>query len=289
MRATGSGAGADILKDPGLRVLAGTSSTHTFNDSSPSPKLLLNLGVGKSGTTSLSEFLKCNLIEAKHFYCQSSTMFVNTSSAAMPHWLCAVALHKFIARERSRPTPLPSNDFERELRLALTQKDELAFTEMSDGYRCLFPQVKHAAWLVENLPHACFTLTSRPAKSWARSVSAWPGLKDAMFATCPNGTFSSLDEAGLEHWYEEHLASARKAIANARCGFEISLNDPDAGVALMRAHGYSANPTCTWPHTNHYASLQPANASPNALQTTHATTAHLPAHQHSPSWISWLQ
>jgi len=223
-----------------LRLETGNSSARLAMGNSPSlyecpenysalPQrpLVINLGLAKSGTTSLHEFFRCSGWCSRHDW------------GTLTHAMLAT-----LAFAQSQSTV--NADAILRARLG-TPADVLA--EVNDAFRCVFPQVDHLDHLLRFFPEACFVQTTRPVDHWIRSLRGWrlPNgvtLLGSMITRCP---IRPRDESGLRTWYLRHERRVRKALSGRQCALVIDI-EKDPGVELAR-HFSRTNESC-WGHHN---------------------------------------
>lgn len=222
---------------------------------SPTPyPLVVNLGLAKTGTTSLREFFRCS---------NWSRIVHDWGCGPNRDKQCADLIIDFLQsnawrgaqRNRSRldaygHSATSADTLERRFRSIMGPFD--AFTEVNQARQCVFPQVTYMRLLLKALPNACFVLTTRDTKEWITSLrhyrtrTSGAALLDELLATCP------LDEPtvpALERWFEAHYARARHELsARVGCSVVVDIAHPLAGHELAaRLPGTRA---ACWGHHN---------------------------------------
>ena len=175
--------------------------------------LVLNLGLPKTGTTSIAAYFACNGWRSSHWNCGNASK----CAVCMMSWLVAVAQREHSGSRGWRERL----DMSGELQRHCGDFDVFAEIDLQMHSACIYPQVEHLHTLVRVLPKACFILTVRPMEHWLRSVRAW-GLKplsnrsshvatyeperdtllSKMLSSCP---ILPRTEAGLLAWHSQHL------------------------------------------------------------------------------------
>ena len=221
--------------------------------------LVLNLGIFKSGTTSLQQFFKCNGWKASH----------NMDCGAER---CSSALYRFLeSRHWLSPGPHPvltahkAANEEKAFRQIMGPYDVHA--ELNHASDCSFPQVEHAEALVAALPGACFVVTSRPPEHFAHSVATFfdhyhastankSSLLSALLRGCTRRNKRPRNEADLVPWYQESMA---RCAACPPCAVrrQVDIEGADAGERLARAPAPTrrAGSTATRPYHHHHDAL----------------------------------
>ena len=208
--------------------------------------LTINLGVTKTGTTSLHEYFVCNGWRSAHWRgCGTARRFC---ASAVLSWLLAPfdateALPTSVQRRLiGRRANASAN--EASLRAEVGGVDVVAELNLQTG--CIFPQVSHLFALTARLSRACFVLTTRPVESWLRSVRGHSNdLLGQLIADCP---ISPKNETGLARWYSEHVARAAEVLHRRPCAAVIDVEDPAAGKLLSRT--FPGTDSRCWGHHN---------------------------------------
>ena len=197
--------------------------------------LVINLGVGRTGTLSLHSFFACSGWISRH-----NMGCGGPAESSLEGSRCYRKIEDFLEMLPYQEEP---RGHEHLFRRVLGIGD--AFTEISDSYKCIFPQVTQLHLLMSALPSACWLLTTRPTKHWLASVrnfnlnltldrtntktQRWRNMMAQMLEHCP---ISPRNESGLAAWYEGHLARATEAMSRARCALVLETESPEAPMQL---------------------------------------------------------
>jgi len=130
--------------------------------------LIINLGLPKSGSTTLFAFLRCGGVLSSRWTCGRSK--------------CGSCISKNIRHQR--PPFLRCGNFQ-----GWTQLDVV---EPEQG-RCAMPQTHHGQYLLSHHPDALFLLPLRDKKQWSRSMEAWVGNQRLSLA-------DRLAQCAHQHW-----------------------------------------------------------------------------------------
>jgi hypothetical protein len=202
--------------------------------------LTINLGLGKSGTTSLHRFFMCNGWQSSHYNGCNARDF--TGKALHGH-LCADAVTSFLQntwQDMLRHVPPTNEELFRNATSWSTRRFD-AYSQIDDGITCNLPQVSHLRPLMSQLPHACFVLTVRPVDKWLVSnanhkVGLYSTLLRQLTDLCPVWPRNT---TGVARLYSDFVARATAAIddwvAKGRCGLVVHTEDADAGERLAVA------------------------------------------------------
>lgn len=212
--------------------------------------LVLEVGLPKTGTTSLAAYFRCSGWRASHQDC------VNASS-------CAACTYAFVAdfadEGRTGAAARTPRERERDFRRRCGDFDVFAQLDDATATACLFPQVDHLAALVAALPGACFVLNTRPLDAWVASVASYVESKSAfrglslverLLRTCP---IHPRDTTGLRAWARRHVDAARAALRTAACSLEVDLAAPAATTAAALARTFNGTRASCWTQHNAHA------------------------------------
>jgi hypothetical protein len=138
---------------------ASSSYNGTTNKTNPKSdmKLIINLGFAKTGTTTMKEFLDCIGVRG------------------VTHWQC-----------NRRDTCGVCFSIAKQNNISITKacgKDHVAYTEINEVQRCIFPQISHLQFLTTKHADARFILLYRDSQSWIKSARNY-GSADLMFFRC---------------------------------------------------------------------------------------------------------
>ena len=170
-----------------------------------SSELVINLGLPKSGTTTLHGFLGCGGIRSSHWQC-----------GEMP---CGSCIAKNIRKKKAPFTGCGS------------YKGWAQMDIMEPNNRgCLLPQTHHAQTILSYYPDALFVLPLRDPIAWSDSVHRWYGRMDQRLTECVSRhwksiqsqdkhidvvanitkkSFSGINSAELVEFYEAHVRSVK--------------------------------------------------------------------------------
>ena len=196
---------------------------------------VINLGLPKSGSTSLRDFFACGNLTASHFKCNGSPcgMCVDQNLQAGRPALHGCGDYHVWAQLDWAPIGLP----------------------IKPKKRCFFPQLSALKELHEQYPEATFVLPTRPPRHWIASVGNWQhddyNMREVL-AACnlpglPPGRKPSDTE--LASFYVHHSRTVRTFVANhpSHTLIEFDLEEPGAAQKLALASGVPA--TC-WGKSN---------------------------------------
>ena len=202
--------------------------------------LTINLGLGKSGTTSLHRFFMCNGWRSSHYNGCNARSF--TGKPLRGH-LCADAVMTFLHstwQDMLRHVPRTNEELFRNATAWPTRRFD-AYSQIDDGITCNLPQVFHLRPLMSQLPKACFVLTVRPIDKWVISnanhkVGLYSNLLRQLVDLCP---IWPQNATGVARLYQDFLDRATKAIEDwvrkGRCGVVVQTEDANAGKQLAAA------------------------------------------------------
>jgi len=201
----------------------------------------INLGLPKSGTSSLYDYYSCGNVYSSHHKCKLET--------------CGECVLANV--EAGRP-PLDSCGnyaFYGQLDVDGINYDSEG-NWPGEGTPCYFPQLSALQELHDAYPTARFTLTTRPPAHWLASVVGW-GLQERLVnCDLPGLPKSKGSEDELMAWFSSHLDTVREFVAaHPSHGplLEIDIEDDRTGQVLAEATGIPA--TC-WGKSNCAASCE---------------------------------
>ena len=208
---------------------------------------VINLGVCKSGTSSLHEFFLCNGWRSVH---DTGCGDPRRRSAVVRPFGCDEELTAFVARHHLcsevpwlRSKCFTPNKTSSTAVLEARFRQEMGgfevYAELNNAFACHFPQVEMLHRLMRRLPDACYVLTSRLVEHWLQSVMDYrppgnctddfPTLGANLLEHCP---LWPQNETGLARWYVKHLVRARAALRTVRCALEVEIESPHAASRL---------------------------------------------------------
>ena len=223
--------------------------------------LVVNLGIAKSGTTSLFKYFHCSGWKAVHdIKCRGIC-----DERRCKNLSCGDQLQRFILStplcDETETSPLVrpcySHGTEQSENFFVQHFHEYTgpfdvYAEMNNAVNCNFPQVDLLFDIIERLSGACFILTSRPVEHWLDSVRRFRihgiTLLERLLDKCSLAPQYAQNETGLAAWYVMHLKRARAALAKVHCALEVEIESPDAGARLAELFP-GTNSSC-WGHAN---------------------------------------
>ena len=224
------GAGPD-----GASLQAGAALVPPLAARTPLKLPVINLGLPKSGSTSLRDFFSCGNLTASHFKCNGAPcgMCVDQNLQAGRPALHGCGDYHVWAQLDWAPIGLP----------------------IKKKKQCFFPQLSALKELHEQYPEATFVLPTRPPRHWIASVDNWQHADYRMrevLAACnlpglPTGRKPSDTE--LASFYVQHSRTVRTFVANhpSHTLIEFDLEEPGVAQKLALASGVPA--TC-WGKSN---------------------------------------
>eukprot|EP00908_Phaeocystis_cordata_P016108 Transcript_27351.p1 GENE.Transcript_27351~~Transcript_27351.p1 ORF type:complete len:327 (+),score=58.43 Transcript_27351:62-1042(+) len=203
---------------------------------------VINLGLPKSGSSSVQDFFKCGGLRTSHYQCSKEE--------------CGICVRHNV--EAGRP---PLN--------GCGEYDVWAQLDVDGGtkhrpwldHQCFLPQVTHLSELHEQYPDALFVLPTRPAEHWVASVNGWgaAGSYGAMhqrfFEDCHlPGLDSALpidaQDQRLAQFYYNHTLSVRKFMAAQSAAFlEFDIEEKEELVAAQLEDATGIPASC-WGQSN---------------------------------------
>ena len=232
-----------------LTVLIVAMSTSAAGDNRTNGPVLINIGLPKTGSSSLHAFAQCMGLRSLHWEegvgRTDRDDDVPVGVHRTHHLLAGYAVQECARSGKPLLSCFKYGEYD-----VYAQLDCEA-TKEGDQDACWMPQISHLEGLVVDYPDATFILTSRDIKKWVHSVVSW-GRMDERISQCtlpevdlpytasavpPNSTAALADDqwvAMLEHFYESVHARARNIMerAHVRQGvhwFEVDIESPDAG------------------------------------------------------------
>ena len=268
--------------------------------------LVVELGLAKTGTSSLHHFLSCNKWRVRHHICPRASDSPHYCASCLGSVVMKAELISNIMRafeagrySESRLRALLSDHqhFFAAINFTTAPLDQVgdlgpelmhdcggnAFAQVDDITMgaCSAPQLTHLTTLVRVLPRACFVLTHRPVAHWLRSaanseVIAPPAARshhavavgDLLGAIVANCPIWPRNTSGVIAWYEDHYARARSVLrSSGRCHVEIEIEEAGAGERLVQIFP-GASARC-WP-----GSQSPATNPTAPTKRANATFSH---------------
>ena len=197
---------------------------------------VINLGLPKSGSSSVADFFQCVGLRTSHHGCKTS----DTENLG-PCGICAKRND-----ETGHPLLLGCGEYD-----VWAQMDVDGEIGRQEGQmECFLPQVTRLSELHEQSPNALFVLPTRPADHWVASVNNWKDLHKRLFQCGLPGlnlVDNPSDEAQddlLKQFYFNHTLSVREFMAtqsSAFIEFDIEEKEELVGAQLADATGLSAS------------------------------------------------
>ena len=186
---------------------------------------IINLGLPKSGSTSLRDFFACGKLNASHFKCEKGP--------------CGMCAHKNI--EAGRPPLEGCGNYD-----VFAQLDWAPIgLPIPKDAPCFFPQLSALKELHKQHPKATFVLPTRPPMHWIASVDGWKHGSYRMrqvLAKCrlpgmPAGR--GPDDAELAAFYVRHSREVRKFVEDhpSHKLIEFDLESPHVAKHLAAETG----------------------------------------------------
>lgn len=191
------------------------------------PTPILQVGMPKTGTTSIHTFFERSGYRSSHYRC------INR------HY-CGLCIRA--ALQKGEPALKACGDYE-----------VWAQMDVENLGQCHLPQIVNLEELHNEAPNATFILSHRNMTRWAKSVKNWVGINRSMgarLAKCVGGPNSKTVE-DLIKWHIEHIERIRKFVAEhpSHALVEINIEDPKAGE-IMERHFGPGSPAQNWGHEN---------------------------------------
>ena len=195
---------------------------------------IINLGMPKSGTTTLHHLMGCMGLSSAHWGCRSSG---STSKACGCHFK--------VCHEAGEPLLSCSPGYDSYIQMDIV---EYSF--------CHFPQITGVDNLMTNYPDATFVMTTRSPEKWAHSVYYWRAMaRRIAYCELPdpfNIDPSSVREENysdtLSQFYTDHVAFIKaKAAEHGIKLLVVNIEDPKSVSAFLKKMG--AKEEC-WGHQN---------------------------------------
>jgi len=146
---------------------------------------IINLGLPKSGSSSVADFFECGGLQTSHWSCGDD--------------LCGACAKRNVAA--GRPILASCGDYDVWAQIDVTGGTRSGVQRYSDQDLCFLPQVTHLRELHEQFPNALFVLPTRPIEHWLASVNTWGDMYDRLFECSLPG----LNRQGKSREEQDHL------------------------------------------------------------------------------------
>ena len=204
----------------------------------------INVGMPKTGSTSIEKFFQCHNMSAGHWY-------VDAVDRSESH-LIGDQTHACDVRGRPLLDCGPCFDVHAQI------------DEVNPPFHCFLPQITHLAGLFLDYGNATFLLPTRDARAWASSVQRWYGM-GRRFTRCqlPSvGAPRNTSTAALAQFYRTVTGRARAMLTRAEQSHglrwvEFDITDPSAAEILAGTVPGSGRPAC-WGSNNVNTKLHPS-------------------------------
>jgi len=167
-----------------IELAASNNNRNTSLEKGSTKKFVINIGMPKTGTTSLTDFLKQNGYECAHWRADGTIVGIevrkNLFSNALKDFNC------------------------------ITQLDYCHWVSKAENIsRCIWPQHEMLTELVSRFPDAKYVYTTRNTTAWFDSVSRWSDLLDRIrFSNTPGLQYGATDDE-VKKWYEAKQKAAQ--------------------------------------------------------------------------------
>ena len=198
-----------------------------------SRRFVINIGMPKAGTSSLTSFLNQQGYECAHW--KANGIYVGIE---VRRHLFSNALKDF-------------NCF--------TQLDYCEWVSKAENIsRCIWPQREMLTEFVSSFPKAKFVYTTRNASTWLDSVSRWGDLLDRIrFSNTPGLQYGASDDE-VKKWYEVSRNAAQLFFQQTGKGNQLfvlpveksQIMAPDLLAFLFGEDINNTNVTLNYPQTN---------------------------------------
>ena len=218
-------------------ALADGVQPRTIDGSHP----VINLGLPKSGSSSVADFFQCAGLRTSHHDCDVVSQ-IDVARRPRPGRQKKTTCGGCAERnaEAGRPLLLGCGEYD-----VWAQMD----VDGDGGRVCFLPQVTHLSELLEQYPNALFLLPTRPADHWVASVNNWNNMHERLFQCGLPGL--NLDHSSdkaqddlLKQFYYNHTLSVREFMAtqsSAFIEFDIEEKEELVGAQLAEATGLPAS------------------------------------------------
>jgi hypothetical protein len=219
------------------------------NNKLPLPTPILNMGMPKSGSTTLYEFFKCAGYNSTHQIIDDTICMRDAAFNELPPLsTCTPHVQAFLQLDANFPMGLKKR---------VRRKHRPGFmvitTKRDD---CFYPQISLLDEIHKEAPNATFILNFRPVQDWIRSVGAWFALQQRMtlchIPGLPRGVGREAED--LMRWWCSHVRHVRKFVemypSHALIELDLYQNDTVNGQIMSQLFQNSHNSSSCWGHAN---------------------------------------
>ena len=202
------------------------------------PFKVFNVGLPKSGSSSVLDYFRCGGVTASH-------------------WLCGEggepARKKDIRRRECGRCALLNHQAGRPILEGCGEYQVWAQLDSEDAETCFLPQVEALGELHDQFPDAMFILPLRPVEHWLASVNEWHGMRQRL-QKCRSMQQVVTDDDYKQYYYN-HTQTIREFVAAhpSHKLVEFDVEAVAAGTALEDATGV---PSTCWGQRNCLASCR---------------------------------
>lgn len=200
--------------------------THSSNVKK-SDEVIINVGLPKSGTTSLHSFFKCGNISSSHHHCKKK--YCEASSTLCR---CSDCIKQNIEQNRD-PFHACGN--------------YTAWTQMDTDMTCYFPQISALELLHYYYPHSTFVLPIRESSAWVNSVMNWYNYPKHLMHCFKLDQDHLIPQ--LQKLYENHIQFVKKFAAEKKHKLVV-FDITDMNTAVLLEKQFNIPKEC-WKHKNH--------------------------------------
>ena len=203
---------------------------------------VIDVGLPKSGTTSVYDFFACGGLRTSHWQCGSAGF-------------CGQCMHANL--ERGQPLLEGCGDYDVFAEINVTPQDNA----LHKVDTCYFPQVSSLPQLYEAAPNATWVLSLRPTANWVASVGAWPGdgsgnhLREKL-RSCDLPGVTTADDVELAAFYDAHRDAVRAFAASKPSLTFVEVAVEDDGAATVMHAAFAAVPQSCWGQSNCHSSCE---------------------------------
>ena len=199
----------------------------------PGP-LVINLGMPKTGTTSLTKYFKQLGIECAHWKTKDKRIIGEAMTSS---------LHSKKPIFKDLPNVR-----------CLTQMDFCRWTDKKRRIsECFWPQIDMLQTLVKRFPSAKFILTTRNVDSWFDSVSRWSDLLDRIRCSSSSLLRYNATDEEVKTWFVNHTNSV-KAFVESKNLMELTLEaaqtQAEAVKSFVFGNEHVSLPKSEYPKSN---------------------------------------
>lgn len=238
-------AAEDATLGPPLAVLQAQHSSFHTHLQLP----IINLGLPKSGSSSVKDFFDCGGAKASHYQCK------DTRNERHPCGVCAW-------KNRRAGRPLLDGCGSYDVWAQIDVDGSLRADQGIEG-TCFLPQVDALELLHRDYPQATFVLPTRPAEHWIASITSWhpnaekgvPGMRERLLSCGLPGLEPGDGDEAFIAFYLNHSKAVRDFVA-AHPSHQLIEFDLEAEGAGEKLEKMSGVPSTCWGKANCKASCE---------------------------------